>query len=842
MKTILSFFILLAVLLPLSSFADVWQDPETKVNYEYTVGVNEASVKSGVDLWNPGSPSATGDITILSMFTIGGREYRVTNIGSYAFSRNNLTGVFIPSGITNIGGYAFYQCTNLSSIALPQSVNYIGDAALDGCSSLTKVNLPSGLTIINDRTFRNCSKLESIVIPENVTNIGSSTFEGCTNLTTLTIPGSVTFIDEMAFLNCNKLKSIYCYAQEVPYLSMWGVFYSHAYEEATLYVPAASLDAYKSTDPWSKFTHIKAIEGEQPTQKPGDVNGDGAIDVADISSVISVMAGSKDIPLESADINGDGNVDVADISSVIDIMAGSADETKVFIETEGIGDWSEMRIASDGSYLLTKNAAGKNIPDSLVAILPSDDLGVLFSCATFDENGMPQFISLNEVCIVVDDYYENYVDLTIYYNDTIAYSVDSLSLENLNSRKYAPRRSWSENNWQRNLSGIVELASGAAGVVGGALMVTGSIVSEVGSLGTATPISIPGIVLGSVTITGGLSTFESGWNKLFVPGEHHSDLDDTFAYEAVGELISNGTREAVPYIPEQYIRWLRDPNYAQQLDRAGWINFLVGLSAGLFDNRFGRTVTWEDVKRSYQGQVITGIFKDVTANSVVVRGYISPSITRSLMDGSKLQNEYGMILYSTADSKERYTKKETDGDGGMIEYSYTGLKPATTYNYVAYYVDKTNGLSVLGETKSFKTKSVPAITEFKVTNSTYEAGAFTNDGQSYDYKFDVSVTVSIDATEAINDWGYVYRDPDGRTKEISLKGFGSTYTDTRYAYFRNENPSTCTLYGYVKYVGSDTPVYGEPHDYLLEHKNVTDDEEPIDDFNPTFTFSPCISC
>ena len=502
-----------------------------------------------------------------------------------------------------------------------------------------------------------------------------------------------------------------------------------------------------------------------------------------------------------------------------------------------------MRIASDGSYLLTKNAAGKNIPDSLVAILPSDDLGVLFSCATFDENGMPQFISLNEVCIVVDDYYENCVDLTIYYNDTIAYSVDSLSLENLNSRKYAPRRSWSENNWQRNLSGIVELASGAAGVVGGALMVTGSIVSEVGSLGTATPISIPGIALGSVTITGGVSTFESGWNKLFVPGEHHSDLDDTFAYEAVGELISNGTREAVPYIPEQYIWWLRDPNYANQLDRAGWINFLVGLSAGLFDNRFGRTVTWEDVKRSYQGQVITGIFKDVTTNSVVLRGYISPSITRSLKDGSKLQNEYGIILYSTVDGKERYTQKVTNGDGGMIEYSYTGLKPATTYNYVAYYVDKTNGLSVLGETKSFKTKSVPVIEKFEVTNKQYEAGAFTNDGQSYDYKFDVSVTISIDATDDIEDWGYIYKDPNGRVKNISLNEFGKSYTDSRYAYFRNTPVSTATLYTYVKYRGNERIFYGEQNDYPLKYAFLTcpDDKHPhmIDLGLPSGTLWAC---
>lgn len=568
-----------------------------------------------------------------------------------------------------------------------------------------------------------------------------------------------------------------------------------------------------------KVHHANGATTVTNSPKTGDVNGDGAIDVADIAAVISVMAGGTDISLVKADVNGDGNVDVADISAVIDIMAGSINEPEVFVNTEGIGDWSEMRIASDGSYLLTKNAAGKNIPDSLVAILPSDDLGVLYSCATFDENGMPQFISINEVCIVVDDYYENYVDLTIYYNDTIVYSVDSLSLENLNSRKYAPRRSWSENNWQRNLVGVVELASGAAGVVGGALMVTGSVVSEVGSLGTSTPISIPGIVAGSVTIAGGVSTFESGWNKLFAPGEHRSDVEGTLIYEEVGELISNGTREAVPYIPEQYIWWMRDPNYANQLDRAGWINFLVGLSAGLFDNRFGRTVSWEDIKRSYQGQVITGIFKDVTTNSVVLRGYISPSITRSLKDGSKLQNEYGIILYSTVDGKERYTQKVTNGDGGMIEYSYTGLKPATTYNYVAYYVDNTNGLSLLGETKSFQTESlpVPIIEEFKVTKSTYEVGAFNNEGQSYDYKFDVSVMVSIEASGTIDDWGYVYCDPNGRTKEISLKSFGRTYTDTRYSYFRSGTPPfTCTLYGYVKYAGIDKPVYGEPQDYPLE--------------------------
>jgi hypothetical protein len=55
---------------------------------------------------------------------------------------------------------------------------------------------------------------------------------------------------------------------------------------------------------------------------PGDVNGDGTVDVADISSVISAMAGDLSVSNSKADVNGDGTVDVADISTIISIMAG----------------------------------------------------------------------------------------------------------------------------------------------------------------------------------------------------------------------------------------------------------------------------------------------------------------------------------------------------------------------------------------------------------------------------------------------------------------------------------------------------------------------------------------
>lgn len=500
----------------------------------------------------------------------------------------------------------------------------------------------------------------------------------------------------------------------------------------------------------------------------------------------------------------------------------------VLVKSENIGDWSEMRIATDGSFMMIKEAGGKEYPEDLVMILPSEDLGVLYSCAKIDEEGMPKYITINDCIIFVDAYYNNYVDLTIAYNDTISYSIDSLSFNNLNSREYAPRRSWSENNWQRNLAGIVELASGAAGVVGGALLVTGSVVSEAGSFGTSTPISIPGILAGSATIGGGVSTFRSGWNKLFTPGENRSNVGESIYYQGASELIANGPQNA--YIPDLYWSYMKDPNYSQQLGRAGWINFFVSLTAGVFDNIFGYTVTWEDIRNFYQGKVLTGLNKDVTTNSAIVRGYISPSITRSLRDGLKVENEYGIVLYSATDEKERYIQKETNGDGGMIEYSYNSLKPGTCYNYATYYADKTNGISLLGGTKTFTTL-VPKveITDFKVIHSQYSDNEFVNDGINYSYKYHCSTSVRLNVDGEVDDWGYIYRDPQGKDTTISLKSFGSSYTDTRYAYYRNSSTSTVTLFGYIKYKDNNETYYEEPQTFDLKYEytpTCPDDNHP----------------
>ena len=113
------------------------------------------------------------------------------------------------------------------------------------------------------------------------------------------------------------------------------------------------------------------------------------------------------------------------------------------------------------------------------------------------------------------------------------------------------------------------------------------------------------------------------------------------------------------------------------------------------------------------------------------------------------------------------------------------------------------------------------LSNFKVTNRQHKENGFIHNGQSYDYCFNVSVTATLDDdAEGISEWGYVYLDPNGQEAFIPLSGH--SYTDTRWAYYRSGTPPfTCTLYGYVKYAGSDEPVYGEPHDYPLEYNGET---------------------
>ena len=117
--------------------------------------------------------------------------------------------------VTEIEDYAFYNCSNLTSITLPESIISIKDYAFYNCSNLTSITLPESIISIKDYAFYNCSSLLNIVISDSVTSIGSSAFAYCSSLTSITIPKSVASIGINVFSRCNNLTSVY-YQGDVP--------------------------------------------------------------------------------------------------------------------------------------------------------------------------------------------------------------------------------------------------------------------------------------------------------------------------------------------------------------------------------------------------------------------------------------------------------------------------------------------------------------------------------------------------------------------------------------------------------------------------------------------------
>ncbi len=114
----------------------------------------------------------------------------------------------IPDGVTNIGSYAFYGCSDLTSVTIGNSVTEIGDSAFSGCSDLTSVTIPDSVTSIGEWAFEYCNGLTSVTIPDIVTSIGKGAFYGCSGLTSITIPDSVKSIGDWAFEDCSGLTSI----------------------------------------------------------------------------------------------------------------------------------------------------------------------------------------------------------------------------------------------------------------------------------------------------------------------------------------------------------------------------------------------------------------------------------------------------------------------------------------------------------------------------------------------------------------------------------------------------------------------------------------------------------
>ena len=171
------------------------------------------------------------------------------SIGGWAFYEcSSLTSIEIPAGVTSIGWFAFSRCYNLdtvyyagsienwfniefeddysnplhngadlyidgelvTAVVVPESVTEIGDYQFKGCTSLTSIIIHSGVTSIGSSAFAGCSNLESVTFAEGseLTSIGDYAFRNCSSLTSIEIPAGVTSIGDWAFSSCSNLTSI----------------------------------------------------------------------------------------------------------------------------------------------------------------------------------------------------------------------------------------------------------------------------------------------------------------------------------------------------------------------------------------------------------------------------------------------------------------------------------------------------------------------------------------------------------------------------------------------------------------------------------------------------------
>lgn len=293
--------------------------------------------------------TAFNSCTALKTVTAAGLQ--VVDRASF-YNCSALESVTFPETLREIGPVAFMKCRSLTNAVIPAGVQVVGDGFACGATALTAIQLADGNTnyVVQDGVLytKDMKRLVSLpgsmqdsvfTVPASVEIIGEQAGRW-TNLTKLNT-GNVKVVSQTAFGESSKLAevtfgaacdSINAYAfgncpaiVKVTSLNRMppagGAFDEAVYTAATLYVPQTAIEGYQGHANWGKFAHIEGIGGDEP-DVPGDLNGDGSVDVEDVNAIINLILESisADQLAGNTDVNGDGATDIADVNEIINLI------------------------------------------------------------------------------------------------------------------------------------------------------------------------------------------------------------------------------------------------------------------------------------------------------------------------------------------------------------------------------------------------------------------------------------------------------------------------------------------------------------------------------------------
>lgn len=246
---------------------------------------------------------------------------RLKKIGPYAFRDClSLESFDMQDSVTSIGNGCFYDCPSLKSVHVSKNLQEIGTPIFWNCYALLEGEIPGNPPIIRN-VFINCTSLKKVIFGSKDATPGSTIIENsaiarCEQVEYLELGANIDSLASSALNSLYNVKVVVCWAPVPPGSDGYWHSFSPSPQNmnAPLYVPKASLEAYRTAGDWKNFRTIAPIEDL------GDIDGDGAVRISDVTGLISLLMNNEsvdhmDLPL--ADINLDGAINIADVTSLI---------------------------------------------------------------------------------------------------------------------------------------------------------------------------------------------------------------------------------------------------------------------------------------------------------------------------------------------------------------------------------------------------------------------------------------------------------------------------------------------------------------------------------------------